>query len=629
MSKSIVKAGSGLAGLALVLVILVAANVILGNLRVRADLTEEKLYTLSDGTRELLRRLDEPVTLKFFFSRSFAGVPMPLKLHARQVEDILHEYRIASQGKVTVENYDPKPDSDAEEAALRYGLSGQPVEMFGPPAYFGLVAVAGDVEGAIPVIDPRAESLLEYNITRLIYRVTHPEQPVIGVMSSLPVLGDAQPEFGMRPPERNGPWLAFREIQQDYDLRRVEMGAVEIPEDMQALILVQPRDLSRETLFAIDQFVLRGGHLLAFVDPLNVAERETAPDPMRRPQADSPLEPLFRAWGVSYAPDEIVADMKAVTRLGGAGGRVEESPVFLTIGPDHINGDDIVTAQLSALMLPFAGAFKVDAPDGLAATPLIESSDVADTVATLLAEMGSQAVNRQFEAEPMPLTMAVRLTGAFPTAFPGGPPEAADEDGEEEDDAVPPEGGDFLTEGKSTVILVADADLITDRFCVEELNFFGTRAFRPLNDNIHFFGNAVEQMAGSSHLIGIRSRGEFIRPFTRVDALEQEARRQWQEKEQLLVEKLQETRRQLSQLQSDESQGQQMILSPRQEAAIERFREEELRINRELKDVRRNLRRDIERLGLKVKIANITLMPLLIAAAGIVYGLMRRHKHRS
>jgi ABC-type uncharacterized transport system involved in gliding motility auxiliary subunit len=625
------KVGGGVAGLALLLVILVATNLIISRLRLRVDLTEENLYTLSDGTRQVMKKLSEPVTLKLFFSRSLPDVPVQLKAYATQVEDVLHEYRLAGGSKVILEVYDPEPDSDAEESAQRYGVSPQSMDVFSPPAYFGLVAVSGDREGTIPALDPRTEGMLEYNITRLIYRVAHPEQPVVGVMSALPVLGDSAPAYGMPPPGgRAEPWLVFQEIREDYDLRRIETDVDRIPDDVEALIVVHPKEFPPKTLYAIDQFVLRGGRLLAFVDPFSVADLEgagNAPSPFGRPDTSSDLGPLLAAWGIGYDKGQVLADMKAISRLRGEGNRVEESPVFLTLQKGQIERDDILTAQLSVLMLPFAGGFTDNTTEKLTVTPLITSSDLSALVPAMTAQFGAQAINRDFKPDPLGHALAVRITGEFPTAYPNGKPkDAASEDDDEDDGAETQEGEGGFSSGRSAVILVADADLLYDRFCVEALNFFGAQAYRPLNDNAAFFANAVEQVAGSEDLIGIRSRGDFFRPFDRVTALEDAARRQWREKEQSLEKELQETRSQLSQLQTQKDQGQAYILSPEQKKAIARFRDQERRINGELKDVRKNLRRDIERLGVKVKVVNIVLMPLLISLVGVVYGLSRRHR---
>jgi ABC-type uncharacterized transport system involved in gliding motility auxiliary subunit len=435
------------------------------------------------------------------------------------------------------------------------------------------------------------------------------------------VLGDeAAPSFGMTQPRQKEAWLAFQEIQEDYVLRRLPSDADEIPAEVQALILVNPKALSEATVFAIDQFVLRGGRLLAFVDPMNVADLENQEqDPFGQQDTSSGLERLFSAWGVTYDSAQLVADLKAASRLRGANNSVEESLLFLSLGKDHVNADDILTSQLGMIMLPFAGSFAVQPKDGLTSTPLLTTSDMSGTVSAMMARFGSASVNREFKPGPLHLNMAVRLNGTFNTAFPNGRPVPAGET-----NAAP--AATTLKDGTSTVILVADADLIYDRFCVQELSVFGARALQPLNDNVRFFGNAVEQVAGSSDLVGIRSRGEFFRPFERVLALENEARRLWQEKEQALVQKLEDTQSQLNQLQTKKDEGQQFILSPEQKDAIERYRDQEIAIRRDLKDVRKSLRQEIERLGLKVKLANIVVMPLLISLGGLTYGLSRRRR---
>ena len=628
------KASGGIAGLAVLFAILIAVNVILGNSRLRVDVTEERLYTLSQGTRSVLKDLDDTVTLKLFFSQSSPQMPMYLKTYARQVEDLLSEYRLASGRKIVVETIDPKPDSDEEEWAQRYGMSGQQVDMFGPPLYFGLAAISGNTEGVMPALDPRADDLLEYTITRLIHRVTHPEKPRIGVLSSLPVLGSTAPPFAMpgqpRPPQLPR-WLAFRDLEEDYTFEEIDSSAETIDPALAALVVVHPKDLSEATTYAIDQFVLGGGHLLALVDPLCIADLESSPAPQMgggMSSGSSSLDTLFSAWGIAYTPAQVVADWRAASRIRAGENRIEESPVWLSLGHDQVSHDDILTAKLESLMMPFAGALQDETGDALTVTPLITTSTSSGLVDARSARFGGDAVRREFKSGGLPLNLAVRVTGTFPTAFPNGKPQAPAESPDDEESpaaaSVPPDTG--LKEGDSAVILVADVDMIVDRFCVEAMNFFGTQANRPLNDNLSFLANAVEQMAGSTALIGIRSRGQIQRPYDRVLALEERARREWQAREEDLVQKLTEARRQLSDMQDQKDKSQRFILSKQQKEAIARFRGEEIRIQRQLKDVRKNLRRDIERLGVEVKVLNIALMPMLIALAGILYYVFRKRR---
>jgi len=630
-SKTVWKVSSSVLGLIVLLAILFAGNILVSNVRLRIDLTQNKLYTLSEGTRKLLKKLEQPVTLKLFFSASTPEVPVYLKNYAQQVEDLLKEYKLAG-GHILIEKYDPQPDSDAEEWAQRYGLASQALGLFGPPVYFGIVAVAGNTEACLPFLDPRAENLLEYNITRLIYRVTHPDKPTVGLISSLPVMGSEPPPFAGGPrAQRQQAWRVFKDLKEDYNIRELASDVAEIPKDISVLLLIHPKELADKTLYAIDQFVLRGGHLLAFLDPLSVADLEGSPvEGFGRTEASSDLHKLLTAWGITYDPGKVVADMRAVTRLRGANNAIEENAAFLTLGSDHISRDDVVTAQLSTLMMPFAGSFSWSGSGELTVTPLIRSSIMAGNVGTITAQFGGNAILREFKPEPLPLNLAVRLAGKFKTAFPEGKPKSESEHKEDDKstDASAEKTVDAggLTEGESVVVLVGDLDMLYDRFCVEELNFLGFIAHRPLNDNYSFFANVLEQLAGSSDLIAIRSRGSFARPFDRVLALEEKARREWQAREEDLLNKLQETRRQLSQLEAQKTEGQRFILSKEQKEAIARFRQEEQRINRELKEVRKNLRGDIERLGARVKFVNIALMPILVSCYGVAFGIYRKRK---
>jgi len=621
----------GLIGLLAMLAILVAVNVIVGQVRLRADLTEEKLYTLSDGTRRILKGLEHDVTLKFFFNASSPAVPVFLKNYARQVEDLLAEYSIASRGRVTIEKYDPRPDSDEEEWAGRYGISGQQVTPYDPPVYLGLVVVSGEVEGTIPVLDPRTEELLEYNITRLIHRVCNPEKPVLGVMSTLPVLGQSAPRFPF--PGQDGgnqpAWALFQDLRRDYTLREVPATAESIDADVQALVVVHPKDLQETTLYALDQFALRGGRLLVFVDPLSLTDLESQPQQNMYgigQKASSDLGVLFNAWGVGYDPDKVLMDPRAVTRVRGAGNSVEDNPVVLSLRNNSLNSDDVLTAKLETLLMPFAGALSDKTADSVTFTPLINSSATAGLADSMTARFGIQALRSSFRPSGTPLALAARLTGTVKSAFPNGKPEGR-KDGEADPEEASPEPAEsHLVEGTVTVIIVADTDMLTDRFSVETLNFFGTVASRPMNDNINLLANSVEQVTGSADLIGIRSRGRFNRPFDRVEALEQKARDVWQAKEESLQKQLEDTQNQLRELQNQKDDSQRFILSDEQRRAIASFKDQEQRIRQELKEVRRSLRSDIERLGVGIKTVNIAMMPLAVVVFGISYGLIRSRR---
>jgi len=638
-SKLILKLGGGAFGLLALLAILVAGNIILGNVHFRKDMTEEKIFTLSEGTRDILKKLDAPVTLKYFFTRRAAETPILLKNFAQQVEDLLKEYRLAAAGKIVVEIYDPEPDSEAEEWAERYGLAGQNLEMMGPSVYCGLVAVKGDAFETIPFMDPRSEELLEYNITRMISRVASQKKPVIGIMSSLPVMGVRSFPYampGQPPPKNQPPWSAFQDLSKDYDVRQIPVGAEQIEPDINVMVVIHPKKLSDKTLFALDQFVLRGGRLLAFVDPLCMCEAMNADSMPDRSQPFSDLNRLTDAWGIKYEADKVVADLETATRVRRNDNTVDESPVFLSLRQDNIDGQNVITAPIESLILPGAGAFTGAGTETLSVESLLVSSPQSQLVNAMMAQFGSEAIRRDFQAGLKKMNLAVRLHGRFKTAFPEGAPKSAPETdgakakGRESEESKKAEAPSLKeSEKPATVILVADVDLLYDAFAVQELDLFGTRAHQPINDNINFFVNAVDHLAGSADLAKIRSRGRFDRPFDRVMALQRQAQEKWLLKERALQKQLETTRERLENLQSRKDKNQKYILSPEQEEEIARFRQEQAKTQRELKQVRKNLREGIEELGVKVKVVNILLVPVLVAAAGLVFAWHRRSKTKS
>ncbi len=632
-TTSIIKIGGGVAGLALLLVILVALNAALGTYRIRMDLTQDKLYTLSDGTRAVLGKLDSPMTLKFFFTSGASEIPAPLKNFAREVEDLLREYEIAANGKLVIEKYDPEPDTEVEEWAVRYGLIGQPVSMTGPNLYFGLVATSGAAHDTIPFFDPRKEQLMEYDITRLISRVSISAKPVVGVMSALPVMGERAPPFvmpGQPRPQTRPPWIAFQELGQDYDVRRVEMDMEKIDGDIDVLVVVHPGELSANTLYAMDQFVLRGGRLLAFIDPLCLAESFlTGPDrQMPLFNLASGLGPLPAAWGVEFTMDKILADLAASTPVNQGANKVVDSPVFLTLRPRNISEGNTITAPLQSLLMVCAGAFSYSAPQDLKIEPLLISSRQSQLMDSMAVQMGDEWIRRDFKSGNESHALALRLTGSFTTAFPEGRPGAEDSPDTEDGEKSSPSESLEKSVKPSSVILVADVDMLFDSFTVQELSFFGQSAYQPINDNINLLINAVEQLAGGVELAAIRARGRFERPFERVLAIQHEAQERWMAEERALQQQLDATRLRLEELQSERDQGQRFILSPEQQAEIERFRQEEIRTQRELRNVRRKLREDIERMGVKVKAFNILFVPVLICISGIALALYRQRKMR-
>ncbi|MBA4388239.1 MAG: hypothetical protein C0404_09675 [Verrucomicrobia bacterium] len=615
----------GTTGLIALLAILVAGNYVIRQQRVaKLDLTDGKLYTLSAGTRKIISNLDNEVTLMFFYSSSYAKMPSQVKTYAKEVEDLLKEYASVSRGKIKLEKYDPEPDSDAEELAQKLGIMGQSTEMFGPPVYLGVAARMGKDDVAIPALDPRQEELLEYNVTRLINRVAHPEKPVVGVLGGLPVMGMQAPPMGMMPGQRprNQPaWILFQELMQDYDLKDLPAATTEeIPPEVKLLIVVHPKNFSEKTLFAIDQFVLRGGRLLTFMDPLCLIDSSNPYESMMGggQKSSSTLGKLLTAWGVTFEADKVVADMKSTTRVQSENG-VDDTPVWLSIRTNGLNRSDIITVNMNAIMLPLAGALSAADTKDLKVTPLIKSSETACTVNGFTAQMGGQMLLTSFKSAGTPFNLAIKLHGKFKTAFPEGKPKDDPQGTNAVDLAAAAVKG--LTEGQSTVVLVADVDMIYDSFCMDTMDFLGAKNYQPKNDNYKLFYNTIEQLTGSTELMELRSRGRLYRPYDKVVALHEKAMNLRQEEVMKLEEELKKTQTRLQELQNSKDKSQRRFND--QKKLVSEFKLKELEIKKRQKAVNKELRREIENLGVLVKGSNILLMPLLVICIGVGFGLYR------
>ena len=417
----------------------------------------------------------------------------------------------------------------------------------------------------------------------------------------------------------NPGWAAFSELKKDYDVRAVATDADKIDDDIKTLVVLHAKDLSEKTLFAIDQFVIKGGRLIACVDPFSIMDlisnRQQQNPMMMQAGGNGPstLGKLFDAWGVTFDTSKVVADGASATRLGGNNGQAELNPAFLSLGKDNMDKKSLLVAQLTQVMFPFAGSLSFGKTDGLEFEPLIVSSK---DNACLADAMGLQFGGPiRVNPDNVQRTMAARLSGTFKTAFPKGPDYK-----EGSTNAVPK----VVASGKGTVLLFADSDFLADQFCVQTINtIFGVMA-QPMNDNLALFSNVIEQFAGREELIGVRSRGPSNRPFTKVDALEAKALAKWQRKQSELEAALQETQQRLSALQKQKSGNDRLLLSKEQQDEILQFRKTQANTRRQLKNVRKELTADIDSLGLTLKVVNIMLVPALVIAFGIFHGLRRR-----
>ena len=512
-------------------------------------------------------------------------------------------------------------DSEEEEWAQKYGI--EPIPLAGGEIfYLGLVAVALDQEETIKFMDPVRVEHLEYDITRIITRVQSPQRRKIGIISGYPVFGQSPAKMGMGAQSGSMPaWFFINELKKTYTLQEYPATQQTLDPDLDLLMLIHPRDLSQQLLYAVDQFVVGGGNLMVFSDPLPLMDNN------RTPAANTLQEKLFPGWGIKMEGTQVLADLNAATRLRTQDNRVENNPLWLSLKPGAFNPADIITAKLESMLLPMSGAIQSLASNDIEYAPLLQSSTQSALVDAYTVRFGGQNLRRDFKASGQKYDIAVKLTGTFNSAFPEGRPSPAPEAAaDQQKNSASAEAHRVAGTAKATVVVVADADLLFDAYYVDRQNMMGLDFSRVFNDNLNFVLNTSEVLTGDHALVDIRSRGKFERPFTRVQALERRAQDRWLAREQELLRKADATNAKLRQLQQQKDKSQRFILSQEQEAEIQKFKAEKLKLKKELKIVRRNLRADIETLGTFLKGVNIFLMPLVVSLVGIVYALYRRRQ---
>lgn len=609
---------SGLLALGvLAIAIIMLSNAWLRGMRI--DLTENNLYTVSEGTRSVLRNIEEPIALYLFYSERAARNAPSLRPYATRVREMLEEFSQHAGGKLRVQVLDPVPFSEEEDQAAQFGLQALPIQG-GESVYLGLAGTnaVGD-EAIIPFFDPGKEAFLEYDLAKLIYSLANPEKPVIGIMSSLPMGGDFDPQTRRSVP----PWVIDEQIGQLFDVRDLSPTVTAIDEDVDVLMLVHPKDLSDETLYGIDQYIVRGGRALIFVDP-HAEVDQPRQDPANPAAAftanrSSSLSRLFDAWGIEISPTEVVGDDRYALQISTrAGAPPVRHLALLGLDSDALDSGDVITGDLTSLNLGMAGAIQVREDATATVVPLVSSSSEADLIQSTRMRFLSDpsSLRDGFKPGGEPLVLAARVTGAVPSAFPDGAPGDGDTEGH------------VAAADNINAIVVADVDMLADQFWVQVQNFFGQRIVSPWAGNGDFVINALDNLTGSSELIGIRSRATYRRPFDRVEELRRRADERFLAKEQELQDKLLATETKLTELQSGRADDNPTIMSDEQRAEIQRFLDERVEVRKELRRVRRDLAGDIENLGVWLKVVNIALMPLLVTLAALLFVWLRRRENR-
>jgi ABC-type uncharacterized transport system involved in gliding motility auxiliary subunit len=587
----------------------------------RLDLTQSRLYTIAPGTERIVSSLAEPVNLYFFFSEEASRSTAALRAYAQRVRELLEEMAARSDGKLRLTVIDPQPFSEDEDRAADFGLAAVPVGADREPLYFGLAGTnSTDGRETIGFFQPDKEEFLEYDVASLVYRLANPKKPVVGLLSTLPVDTSFDPMTGGM---REG-WAAIQQTREMYDVREVARDAKAIDADISVLLLVHPKELPPATLYAIDQFVMRGGKLMAFVDP--VAESDRPPDPMggmggMGGNRGSDLAPLFAAWGIEYDPQQVIGDWAhALTVSMRAGEAPAPHTAVLALGADAMAQDDVITRGLQSVNVMTAGTLAPREGSGLEFEPLLlsspQSAPIPASRLSVMADPGS--LLEGFKPTNETYAIAARVHGRLKSAYPGGSPAA---------DGTTAGSGLKESKNEADLVVVADTDILSDMLWVRRQDVFGQPFAVAWANNGDLLANALDNLAGSEDLINVRGRQSFFRPFTRVDELRRRADERLREKEQELDRELRDTEQQLTTLEAARGDaGAGLVLTPQQQAELERFQAERLRIRRELREVRRGLDVEIDRLGTVLKAANIALVPALLAIGAILLVWLRRRR---
>jgi ABC-type uncharacterized transport system involved in gliding motility auxiliary subunit len=606
--------GSALAVLAVLLVaVILVSNALFRGARL--DLTQSHLYTLSTGTKKILSSIDEPIHLYLFYSDKGTQNLPALRTYAQRVREMLEEMSTRAGGKIKLDIVDPLPFSEDEDRATGFGLQAVPTGQAGENIYFGLAGTnSTNGKAVIPFMQPDKEAFLEYDVAKLINELSVAKKPAVGLITGLPMSASFDPQTR----QMREPWAVDTQLQQSFDVRQLSAPSLKtIDKDIGVLVLIHPKNLTDDALYAIDQFVMRGGHLLVFVDPQAEAD-DSGADP-NNPQAamfankSSDLPKLFKAWGVQYDPNKVVIDRTRALQISmSQGAPPVRDAAILGLGKRDLNPNDVTTANLDTINISSAGFFQLEKDSKNKLVPLIQSSTDSMTVPGERVKFlpDPSALLAGFQPSGESYVIAGRLEGKFVTAFPDRKDEghlaAAKDDG--------------------VVVLVADTDMLSNRMWVQIQPFFGQKLMNAFANNGDFFVNSVDNLTGSSDLISIRGRATSQRPFTTVEDMRRAAEESFRGKEKELQQKLSDTEKKLGELQSGKSKDQEMILSPEQRAELQRFLDQKVEIRKELRQVRRGLDDKIEALGTRLKLVNIGLMPLLITLLALGFAWWKRQR---
>lgn len=613
-------------GVAIAFAVVVLLNFVFSRANARLDLTEDGLHSLSSGTRQILARVgqgDTPVTINFYASLKGNRLPPMEEAYARQVEDLLNQFSSAANGLLVVKKFDPQPDSEEEDAAKLDGVEPQMNQQNGESYYLGLSINLDPQKAALPTLSVQRDRLLEYDLARAISQVLQTNKPVIGIMTPLPAFGAPANPMMMRMGQQGSePWVFIAELKRDFDVRQVNMDVESIDPAIKVLLVIHPKDISDKAQFALDQFVLRGGRLVAMLDSLCLADNRN-PNPMGfNMGGGSSLPKLLKQWGIEFDTAKVAADVQFSREIDFGRG-AQPAPSFLFLNRDAVSQADVVFGQTDNVLLPFSGVFTGKAADGLKQEVLLHTSKDSQLVDGVTSQLNGRKVLDDFSPSGVEYALALRLTGKFKTAFPDGKPAEAKPDDKDKKDEPK---SDVLKESKEDgiVYLIGDSDFLYDPYCVRIDRMF--RVAVPFNGNLSLGQNLVEQVAGDSSLIGARSRATVRRPFTVIQQKQAEAAKKFQAEIGRFQKEVDEAGSKISQIQSRKEGNQKFILSPEAKAEYDNLVRKQADANRQLRKVRKDLRQEVEALEFNTKLLNIAGMALVVTGVGIALAVVRMRK---
>ena len=618
--RNSVISGTGLVlAICLFIATIVLANTVLTTWRI--DLTQNKLFTLSKGTINILNNLEEPVQLDFYFSQKAMNDFPLLANYGVRVRDMLEELTTHAHGKLILNIIEPETFSEAEDQAVASGLRTVSVSANSDRVYFGLVGTnSTDDEKVIPFFQTNRESALEYDLTKLIYNLAYPDKRIVGVYSQLPIIG--------KKGDQTAPtWTIVNALKEFFEIIDLNQNIDALNQKIDVLMLVHPKKLNTETLYAIDQYLLKGGKAIIFLDPL-AEQDKTQPDaasPNVMPILYSYLDEILEKWGLKISKEKIVADINAAMRVQASGPRgpqeIDYLP-WLRLTNKNFNPDDFSTSELNILHMGTVGAIENINENEIKVeiTPLIQTSKQSTKLERdlILFQRDPTVILNNFKSDEKNHLIAARIRGKVQTAFPDGLPI------DKNDEELMDDG--FINEGNINVILVSDTDILADHFWIRKQDMLGVSVPQPIANNGDFVINSIENLSGSTDLINLRGRGKYSRPFERVEAIRKEAEAEFREREKELQVALQETENEIRKLQQEQGNEKSYLLNNKLTAEIEKFRNERLATRKELRSVQHDLRKNIEKLGSQLRFINIGLIPLLITLLALIIGIYRANR---